>query len=50
MRSSLHIPYDLAVICSSNLGWSDLGETNRVLSVLESKRVKPEWIRERTEE
>ena len=43
-------PYDLAVICSSNLGWSDLGETNRVLSVLESKRVKPEWVRERAEE
>jgi mannose-1-phosphate guanylyltransferase len=40
-------PYDLAVICgSSNLGWSDLGETNRVLSVLASKRVKPEWLRE----
>jgi mannose-1-phosphate guanylyltransferase len=43
-------PYDLAVICSSNLGWSDLGEVNRVLSVLESKRVKPEWVRERAEE
>jgi mannose-1-phosphate guanylyltransferase len=42
-------PYDLAVICSGNLGWSDLGETNRVLSVLESKRVKPEWVRERAE-
>src|SRR5688572_24292070 len=42
-------PCDLAVICSSNLGWSDLGDTNRVLSVLESESVKPEWIHERAE-
>ena len=31
------------MVCSRNLGWSDLGETSRVLSVLESKGVMPEW-------
>lgn len=34
----------LAVVCSRNIGWSDLGESSRVLSVLESKRLKPEWV------
>jgi mannose-1-phosphate guanylyltransferase len=41
---------DLAVVCSRNIGWSDLGETSRVLSVLESKRLKPEWAREYAQE
>jgi mannose-1-phosphate guanylyltransferase len=36
-------PSGLAMVCSRNLGWSDLGETSRVLSVLESKGVTPEW-------
>jgi len=31
------------VLRCANLGWSDLGETHRVLSVLERKDVKPEW-------
>jgi mannose-1-phosphate guanylyltransferase len=36
-------PTDLAVLCASGLGWSDLGEPGRVLSVLEGKGVKTEW-------
>jgi mannose-1-phosphate guanylyltransferase len=36
-------PCGLAMVCSRNLGWSDLGETSRVLSVLESKGITPEW-------
>jgi mannose-1-phosphate guanylyltransferase len=36
-------PCVLAMVCGRNLGWSDLGETSRVLSVLQSKGVKPEW-------
>ena len=36
-------PCALAMVRSRNLGWSDLGEASRVLSVLESKDVKPEW-------
>ena len=36
-------PTDLAVLCATGLGWSDLGEPGRVLSVLESKGVTKEW-------
>jgi mannose-1-phosphate guanylyltransferase len=36
-------PRDLAVLCASGLGWSDLGEPGRVLSVLEGKGVNTEW-------
>jgi mannose-1-phosphate guanylyltransferase len=36
-------PRDLAVLCATGLGWSDLGEPGRVLSVLEGKGVKTEW-------
>jgi len=36
-------PWEFAVLRCENLGWSDLGETHRVLSVLERKDVKPEW-------
>jgi hypothetical protein len=36
-------PTNLAVLCATGLGWSDLGEPDRVLSVLESKGVKTEW-------
>jgi mannose-1-phosphate guanylyltransferase len=36
-------PADLAVLCATGLGWSDLGEPGRVLSVLESKGVRTEW-------
>jgi mannose-1-phosphate guanylyltransferase len=36
-------PCELAMVCSRKLGWSDLGETSRVLLVLESEGVKPEW-------
>jgi mannose-1-phosphate guanylyltransferase len=34
---------ELAMVRSGKLGWSDLGETSRVLSALESEGVKPEW-------
>jgi mannose-1-phosphate guanylyltransferase len=33
-------PTHLAVLCAAGLGWSDLGEPGRVLSVLESRGVK----------
>lgn len=36
-------PSDLAVLCCENLGWSDLGEISRVLSVFERKGVSPDW-------
>jgi mannose-1-phosphate guanylyltransferase len=36
-------PRDLAVLCARGLGWSDLGEPGRVLSVLERKGVETEW-------
>lgn len=36
-------PGDLAVLRSANLGWSDLGEAHRVIAVLDSNGVKPEW-------
>jgi mannose-1-phosphate guanylyltransferase len=36
-------PSDLAVLCATGLGWSDLGEPGRVLSVLERKGVETEW-------
>lgn len=42
-------PHELAVICGKNLGWSDLGEPVRVLSVLERKGIKPGWARESAE-
>jgi mannose-1-phosphate guanylyltransferase len=36
-------PSDLAVLSCENLGWSDLGEISRVLSVFEGKGVIPDW-------
>lgn len=36
-------PRNLAVLRGTGLGWSDLGEPSRVLSVLERKGVQPEW-------
>jgi len=36
-------PRDLAVLCARGLGWSDLGEPGRVLTVLERKGVETEW-------
>jgi mannose-1-phosphate guanylyltransferase len=36
-------PNDLAVLCSASPGWCDLGETSRVLSVLERNGIKPQW-------
>ena len=36
-------PSDLAVLSCENLGWSDLGEISRVLSVLGRKGVSPNW-------
>jgi mannose-1-phosphate guanylyltransferase len=36
-------PTNLAVLCATGLGWSDLGEPSRVLSVLESKGAKTDW-------
>jgi mannose-1-phosphate guanylyltransferase len=35
-------PNDLAVLCGTGLGWSDLGEPERVRAVLEGKRVQAE--------
>jgi mannose-1-phosphate guanylyltransferase/RNA polymerase-binding transcription factor DksA len=36
-------PDELAVLCGKNLGWSDLGETGRVLSVLGREGIKTGW-------
>jgi mannose-1-phosphate guanylyltransferase len=36
-------PQDLAVLCGTRLGWSDLGEPSRVLSILERKGVQMAW-------
>jgi len=36
-------PGDFAVLSVGNLGWSDLGDSARVLSVLARKDVRPEW-------
>ena len=43
-------PNDLAVLPCRNLGWSDLGETSRVLSVLEQNGISAEWALAGTEE
>lgn len=37
-------PHALAVLSAGELGWSDLGDTSRVFSVLERKGVKPAWV------
>jgi mannose-1-phosphate guanylyltransferase len=34
---------DLAVLSGANLGWTDLGETSRVLSVLGENAISTEW-------
>jgi mannose-1-phosphate guanylyltransferase len=36
-------PNDLAVLSGANLGWTDLGETSRVLSVLVENGISTEW-------
>lgn len=36
-------PNDLAVLSGANLGWTDLGETSRVLSVLGESGMRAEW-------
>jgi mannose-1-phosphate guanylyltransferase len=36
-------PNELAVLRATDLGWSDLGEPGRVLSVLERKGVQTDW-------
>jgi mannose-1-phosphate guanylyltransferase len=36
-------PHDLAVLRGTGLGWSDLGEPSRVLSILERKGVQTAW-------
>lgn len=36
-------PHDLAVLCGTGLGWSDLGDPSRVLSLLERKGVQTAW-------
>jgi len=36
-------PTDLAVLSGANLGWTDLGETSRVLSVLGESGIRAEW-------
>ena len=36
-------PNDLAVLSCRNLGWSDLGETSRVLAVLGQNGISAEW-------
>jgi len=43
-------PGDLGVVRGGNLGWSDLGEPGRVLSVLEREGMSPEGDLERLEE
>ena len=40
----------LAVLCGGNLGWSDLGETHLVLSVLGRTRMGIEWVMDGLEE
>ncbi|MCC7175444.1 MAG: NTP transferase domain-containing protein [Bryobacterales bacterium] len=39
-------PEDLAVVSCGDLGWSDLGESNRVLAVLRHKGIRPKWADE----
>ena len=36
-------PNDLTVLPCRNLGWSDLGETSRVLSALGQNSIRPDW-------
>lgn len=36
-------PHDLAVLCGRDLGWNDLGEPDRVLSILERKGIQTAW-------
>jgi mannose-1-phosphate guanylyltransferase len=36
-------PNDLAVLSGANLGWTDLGETSRVLSVLGENNIRAKW-------
>ena len=36
-------PDHLAVFRGTGLGWSDLGEPSRVLSILDRKNVRKEW-------
>ena len=36
-------PEHLAVFRGTGLGWSDLGEPSRVLSILDRKNVRKEW-------
>ena len=36
-------PEELAVLSGGDLGWTDLGETRRVLTVLGRNGVRPEW-------
>ncbi len=43
-------PNDLAVLSGANLGWTDLGETSRVLSVLGENGIRAEWALPRAEE
>jgi mannose-1-phosphate guanylyltransferase len=40
----------LAVLSGANLGWTDLGETSRVLSVLGENGIRAEWALPRAEE
>jgi len=43
-------PNDLAVLSGANLGWTDLGETSRVLSVLGENGIRAKWALPRAEE
>jgi mannose-1-phosphate guanylyltransferase len=36
-------PYELAMVCTTSLGWSDLGEAARVLALMKRTRLKTEW-------
>jgi mannose-1-phosphate guanylyltransferase len=36
-------PNELAVLSGANLGWTDLGNTSRVISVLGENRISAEW-------
>lgn len=43
-------PDELAVLPCRNLGWSDLGEMSRVLSVLGQNGIHADWALARAEE
>jgi hypothetical protein len=43
-------PNELAVLSGANLGWTDLGNTSRVLSIVGENRIPAEWALSYAEE